>query len=467
MKRGNTIKIIFAGMSLTAFLLGGCSSGNSDGGNSKAEAEKVNVVSADEVLNGPEIEVTFWHAMGGTNGEALNKIVEEFNSKNKGHIKVMAQFQGSYDDELNKLKSAQMAGQGPNVIQVYDIGTRYMLDSGWAVPVQAFIDADKWDKQQIEPNLLAYYEIDKKLYSMPFNSSTPLLYYNKDAFKESGLDPENPPKTLEDIIAVSDKLKKKDSSGETVRYAYGMYTYGWWFEQLMAKELLPIYDNGNGRDAAPTKVVFDENGGGAKILKIWNRLIKEDVMPKYAMNSDDCTSAFANGKIAMTVGSTAGLASTLAAVGDKFELGTGYFPAVDKESKGGVSIGGASLWIMDNQDDKIERAAWEFIKFAASPEQQAFWNTKTGYFPITKGAYDQQLYKDNVAKYPQFEMAVKQLRESPAESKGGLCAIYTQARQIVETNITKMLNGEQSEEETLSAITKSINTAISDYNLAN
>ncbi len=467
MERKKAIKIILAFISSTALLLGGCSVGTDDKKTLSSETEKVNVVSADEVLNGPEIEVTFWHAMGGTNGEALNKIVEEFNSLHQGHIKITAQFQGSYDDEVNKLKSAQMAGQGPNIIQVYDIGTRYMLDSKWIVPIQNFIDADKWDKEQIEPNLLAYYEINKKLYSMPFNSSTPLLYYNKDAFKEAGLDPENPPKTLEEIIALSDKLKKKNSSGETVRYAYGMYTYGWWFEQFMAKQLLPIYDNGNGRDAAPTKVVFDENGGGAKILKMWNRLIKEDVMPKYAMNSDDCTSAFANGKIAMTVGSTAGLASTLAAVAGKFELGTGYFPAIDNDSKGGVSIGGASLWIMDNQDDKIERAAWEFIKFAVSAEQQAFWNTKTGYFPITKGAYDQQVYKDNVAKYPQFETAVNQLRESPAESKGGLCAIYTQARQIVETNITKMLNGELSEEEALKAMAKSINTAISDYNLAN
>lgn len=447
--------------------LNACASGQAAESAPGASSDSAAVATESDVLLGPEIDLTFWHAMGGANGKALETMVSDFNTQYSGKIKVKTQFQGTYDDEVNKLKSAQMANQGPNVIQVYELGTRFMMDSGWTVPVQNFIDADKWDVGQIEPNLAAYYTVDGKLNSMPFNSSTPLLYYNKTMFKEVGLDPEKPPKTFDELFAMSDKFKKTDASGKVVRYAYGMYTYGWWFDELMDKQLLPVYDNGNGRTGAPTKVVFDSNGGGAKILSVWNRLIKDGVMPSYAMNNDDASAAFVNGKLAMYVNSTAGLASMLTAVGNKFELGTGYFPSIDADSKGGVSIGGASLWIMKNDDSRVERAVWEFIKFMTSPKEQAFWNTKTGYFPITTAAYDEQVYKDNVAKHPQFKTAVEQLRDSPKESAGALCAVYTQARKIMETNVEKMLNNQQTEEQTLSEMAKSINNAISDYNASN
>lgn len=463
MKINRKLTMLTAALFTSTVILNGCSAANAT---EKKEAA-VTVASANDVMSGPEIDLTFWHAMGGANGAALTSMIDDFNAKYEGHIKVTAQFQGSYDDEVNKLKSAQMANNGPNVIQVYELGTRFMTDSGWTEPVQNFIDADKWDLKQIEPNLAAYYTVNNKLNSMPFNSSTPILYYNKDIFKEVGLDPEKPPKTLEEIIEMSPKFKKTDASGNVTRYAYGMYTYGWWVDELMDKQLLPMFDNDNGRTKAPTKVVFDQNGGVAKVLKVWNRLIKEGVMPSFAMSSDNCTSAFVNGQIAMTVGSTASLASNLTAVGSNFELGTGYFPSVDASSKGGVSIGGASLWIMKDKDPKTERAVWEFIKYMVSSEKQAFWNTKTGYFPITSAAYNEQVYKDNVAKFPQFETAVKQLRESPKESAGGLCPVYTQARQIMETNITKMLNNEQTEDQTLTEMAKAINDAINDYNLAN
>lgn len=451
-----------------AIPLGACSSGQGASSASQGTSSDSNkIASVSDVMSGPEISLTFWHAMGGSNGKALETMVSDFNKQYAGKIKVKTQFQGSYDDEVNKLKSAQMAHQGPNVIQVYELGTRFMMDSGWTVPVQDFIDADKWDVGQIEPNLAAYYTVNGKLNSMPFNSSTPLLYYNKTMFKEVGLDPESPPKTFDELFAMSEKFKKTDASGKVVRHAYGMYTYGWWFDELMDKQLLPVFDNGNGRTGAPTKVLFDTNGGGAKILKVWNRLIKEGVMPSYAMNGDDANSAFVNGKLGMYVNSTAGLASMLTAVGNKFELGTGYFPSIDADSKGGVSIGGASLWIMKNDDSRVERAVWEFTKFMTSAKEQAFWNTKTGYFPITTAAYDEQVYKDNVKKYPQFKTAVDQLRDSPKESVGALCAVYTQSRKIMETNVEKMLNNQQTEEQTLTEMAKSINNAISAYNASN
>jgi len=154
------------------------------------------------------IELTFWHAMGGKGGEAINKMVKDFNQSHP-NIKVTAQYQGTYDDALNKLKTSEQSKAGPDIMQVYDIGTKFMIDSKWVTPVQKFIDEDKFDTSKLEPNLLKYYTVDNKLYSMPFNSSTPILYYNKNAFKEAGIDPNKPPKNFNQIEEYGKKLLKK------------------------------------------------------------------------------------------------------------------------------------------------------------------------------------------------------------------------------------------------------------------
>ena len=124
--------------------------------------------------------ISFWHAMGGVNGEALDYLVNKFNEENEYGIKVDSQYQGEYDDEINKLKSAQLGNMGADLVQIYDIGTRFMIDSGWVIPMQDMIDSEGYDVSDLEPNITAYYTVDDKLYSMPFNSSTPILYYNKD-----------------------------------------------------------------------------------------------------------------------------------------------------------------------------------------------------------------------------------------------------------------------------------------------
>ena len=149
--------------------------------------------------------ISFWHSMGGVNGEALDTLVKQFNEENEYGITVDAQYQGEYDDSLNKLKSAQIGNMGADLVQVYEIGTRFMIDSGWIVPMQEMIDGDGYDLSQIEPNLAAYYTIDNELYSMPFNSSTPILYYNKDMFEKAGIT--ETPQTLEDLLDVCKKLK--------------------------------------------------------------------------------------------------------------------------------------------------------------------------------------------------------------------------------------------------------------------
>ena len=143
--------------------------GTSQSGTSQADASQTGTSQTDasQSAGAEGASITFWHSMGGVNGEALEYLVNKFNSENTMGIQVEAQYQGEYDDAINKLKSAQIGNMGADLVQIYDIGTRFMIDSGWVVPMQELIDADGWDKTQIEPNIAAYYTVGDTLYSMP------------------------------------------------------------------------------------------------------------------------------------------------------------------------------------------------------------------------------------------------------------------------------------------------------------
>ncbi|MEA5014802.1 MAG: ABC transporter substrate-binding protein [Candidatus Limiplasma sp.] len=415
------------------------------------------------------VELTFWHSMGGVNGEAITKLVDDFNAAYEGKIKVNIEYQGTYDDAINKIQAAGMSSMPCDVVQIYDIGTRFMIDSGWALPVQEMIDGEGYDISQIEPNIAAYYTIDGKLYSMPFNSSTPLLYYNKTAFEKAGLDPETPPKNFDEIIAMSEKLLIKDDSGKVVQYGFSMGNYGWFFEQWVGRMGLHYVDNNNGRGAEPaTKVVFDENGGAKAILGMWKKLMDEGIITYLGQGNNDAKAAFISGDIAITLESTAALKSLLVNVGDAFEIGTGYFPSIGAEDVGGVSIGGGSLWMLATGDDARQKASWEFVKFMIAPEQQAYWNAQTGYFPITVATHELDAFKENLAQYPQFGTAIDQLHnETSAEYVGSLLSVFPEARQLVQTYTEKLINGELDLDTTVANLAAEVNNAIEIYNLTN
>lgn len=242
-------------------------SGASQPGTSQADGSQAGTSQADgsqtdafQNAGAEGASITFWHSMGGVNGEALEYLVNKFNSENTMGIQVEAQYQGEYDDAINKLKSAQIGNMGADLVQIYDIGTRFMIDSGWVVPMQELIDADGWDKTQIEPNIAAYYTVGDTLYSMPFNSSTPLLYYNKDMFDKAGIT--QAPQSLGEIGRIAGDLVNKGGAGEPI----SLSIYGWFFEQFTCKQGQNYVNNGNGRKAAATAVEFDQNGAGAKTL---------------------------------------------------------------------------------------------------------------------------------------------------------------------------------------------------------
>lgn len=435
------------------------STGNAQGAAGTDTSAGTQALSSDVSAQGQTI--TFWHSMGGVNGEAIDYLVNKFNTENDLGIKVEAQYQGSYDDAINKLRSAQIGNMGADLVQIYDIGTRFMIDSGWVIPMQELIDGDGWDISQIEPNIAAYYTVGDTLYSMPFNSSTPILYYNKDMFEKAGIT--EVPDSLPAIAEAGDTLMQKGGAGEVISLAI----YGWFFEQFTCKQGQNYVNNGNGRQDVATAVEFDSNGAGVKTLAAWKALSEAGYAPNVGRGGDAGLADFSSGKSAMTLGSTASLKQILNDVNGKFEVGTAYFPKVSPEDQGGVSIGGGSLWALNNEDPAKEKAVWEFVKFLVSGESQAYWNAQTGYFPVTTAAHEDPVFQENIKTYPQFMTAIDQLHDSTPQSAGALLSVFPEARQIVETEIENMLNGNGSPEDSVAKIAKEINRSIEDYNLLN
>jgi sn-glycerol 3-phosphate transport system substrate-binding protein len=414
-------------------------------------------------------KVNFWHSMAGDiGGKAIPQMTNDFNAS-QNTCYVVYSYAGSYDDSLNKLKAGLQSKDTPTVIQLYDIGTRLMVDLNVANPVQEYIDAEKYDVSDLEPNVLAYYTVNGKQYSMPFNTSTPMLYFNKDMFVKAGLDPANPPKTFDEFTAAAQKLTVKNTDGTTKTYGGAFAIYGWFFEQFLAVSGGEYVNNGNGRDAAATAATFDSPEGLA-ILDWWKAMFDEGILANFGRTTVDTRNAFLAGQTAMFIDSTAVLRGMMDGAAGKFEIGTAFLPRPNEEAltKYGTIIGGGSLWIIKDRPQAEKDCAWEYIKFMASAPQQAYWQTMSGYFPIRKTAYTEKLAVDWMAKYPPFITAINQLHAAPNTrvTNGGLIGVFPEARATIETTIEDVLSGKATSKDALAAAAASITAAITEYNLS-
>ncbi len=414
-------------------------------------------------------KVNFWHSMAGDiGGKAIPQMTNDFNAS-QNTCYVVYTYQGSYDDSLNKLKAGLQSKDTPTVIQLYDIGTRLMVDLDVVTPVQEFIDAESYDVSDLEPNVLAYYTVNGKQYSMPFNTSTPMLYFNKDMFVAAGLDPENPPKTFDEFTEAARKLTVKNPDGTVKVYGGAFAIYGWFFEQFLAVSGGQYVNNGNGRDAVATEAIFN-SPEGVKILEWWKAMFDEGILANYGRTTVDTRNAFLAGQTAMFIDSTAVLRGMMDGAAGKFEIGTAFLPRPNEEAltQFGTIIGGGSLWIIKDRPDAEKKCAWEYIKFMASAPQQAYWQTMSGYFPIRKTAYEEKLSVEWTTKYPPFNTAINQLHAAPNNrvTNGGLIGVFPEARATIESAIEEVLAGKATPQEALDKAAAAVTEAITEYNLS-
>ncbi|HHT14360.1 MAG: ABC transporter substrate-binding protein [Christensenellales bacterium] len=403
--------------------------------------------------------VTFWHCFGGTIGEALQATVDAFNAS-QDEIFVDASFQGAYDDTLTKLKAAFPAGTAPDVFQMFELGTCYLAGTDYVIPFQDMLDKDPYiSLDKVEGVLRNYYTVDGKMMCIPLNPSSPVMYYNKDAFAKAGIT--EVPTTFKEIEAIAEKLTAPEGNP---KYAMGLSIYGWFFENLLAGANHYYTNNENGRAGVSTAIEYDTNGGGALVLESWKRLVDEGICFNFGVDNAGSAAAFIAGDTAITFESTAQL--TTITNGAEFEVGAAYLPSVLDESIGGVLIGGANLWLTKQDDDQKVQDAWEFIKFATSAEPAAKFSMATGYFAANTTAYEVPAYVEHLEKNPNANVALQQLHDSPLNNvtAGAFVGVMGELRQIWQSSMELYLQGAFTTEEALEDMASQSNSAIEYYN---
>ncbi|WP_404996698.1 ABC transporter substrate-binding protein [Caldifermentibacillus hisashii] len=438
------------------FLLSACAGENSASGNSSQSTENKNNEAG--AKDGKQV-VTFWHSMSGAGQETLNSIVEDFNNS-QDKVQVNAEYQGTYDESLTKFNAVAGTDSAPTMIQTFEIGTMSMINSGNIIPIQEFVDKDGYDMSGLEGNITNYYSLDGKFYSMPFNSSTPVMYYNKDAFKKAGLDPEKAPETFEEVEEASKAIVKSNPNMK----GFALQAYGWLWEQLLANQGALLLNNDNGRTDTPTKIGWTEKEGKS-IFEWVKRMVDDGTFANYGTNGDNMVAGFLAGDVAMFLQSSASARDVIDNA--PFEVGIAFLPYPEDQERQGVVIGGASLWMIDGKPKEESKAAWEFMKYLQTPEVQAKWHVGTGYFAVNPAAYEEEVVKEAWAEKPQLQVTVQQLQSTKSSyaTQGALMDMLPQGRKIMETALETIYNGGEVDQAYKTAV-QQFNDAIEQANKA-
>lgn len=393
-------------------------------------------------------EIPFWHSMEGELGEEVNALATEFN-KTHPDYKIMPVYKGNYEQSLAAGIAAFRSGNAPAILQVYEVGTATMMASKAIKPVyEVFQDAGiAFDESQFVPTVSGYYSDAKTghLLSQPFNSSTPVLYYNKEAFKKAGLNPDEPPKTWQDMAAYTAKLRE---SGMKCGYASGWQ--GWiQIENFSAWHGKPIASKNNGFDGVDAVLEFNQPTQVKHIALLQEMNKKGDF--SYLGRKDESTEKFYNGDCAIITASSGSLANIRKHA--KFDFGVGMMP-YDAEVEGAPQnaiIGGASLWVMAGKDPATYKGVAEFMQFLAKPENAAQWHQKTGYLPITTAAYNLSRESGYYDKNPGADIATRQMLNKPplAYTKGLRLGNMPQIRTIVDEELESVWSGKKTPQQAL------------------
>ncbi|WP_043615768.1 sn-glycerol-3-phosphate ABC transporter substrate-binding protein UgpB [Chromobacterium violaceum] len=387
-------------------------------------------------------EIQFWHSMEGSLGDRVNAIAAQFNASQKDY-KVVPVYKGQYDESLAAAIAAYRSGNAPAVVQVFEVGTATMIQAKKAVkPVyQVMADAgEKLDEKAFIPAVASYYSDAKTghLLSLPFNSSTPVLYYNKDAFKKAGL-PDAPPKTWPELAAAAAKLK---ASGMRCGYSTGWQ--GWvQLENYSAWHSLPFASKDNGFGGADAVLQF--NGPNqVKHIEFLAKMAKDGTF-SYAGRKDEATLKFYSGECGIMTGSSGSLANIRKNA--KFSFGMGMMPydPVVKGAPQNALIGGASLWVMAGKSPAEYKGVARFFKMLASPEVMAKWHQDTGYLPVVTAAYDLSRKQGFYDKNPGADIATRQMQNKPPKSytRGLRLGYMPQIRTVMDEELEDVWTGKK------------------------
>jgi sn-glycerol 3-phosphate transport system substrate-binding protein len=412
-----------------------------------------------------QTEIQWWHSMGGALGEWVNDLAKEFNASQKDY-KVVPTFKGSYDESMTAAIAAFRAGNAPHILQVFEVGTATMMASkGAIVPVGEVMSKAglKFDPSVYVPAVAGYYTAPNgQMLSFPFNSSTPVFHYNKDAFKAAGLDPEKPPTTWPEVALAAAKLK---ASGHKCPFTTAWISWTQ-LESFSAWHNVLYATKNNGFGGTDTRLVFNSPLHVRHIENLANMAKSGLFVYKGRNNAADAT--FVSGECAMVTGSSALSGSVKR--NSKFSAGIGtlpYYPDVPGAPQNTV-IGGASLWVMSGKKPEEYKGIGQFFNFLSQPEVAAKSHQRTGYLPVTKASFDltekSGFYKQN----PGYDVSVNQMvRKTTDKSRGVRLGNFVQIRTIIDEELEGVWRGAKQPKEALDAAVQRGNEQLERFQKAN
>ncbi len=396
-----------------------------------------------------QTEIQWWHAMTGANNKLIVQLADDFNATQKDY-KVVPSYRGGYADTLNAGIAAFRAGQAPHILQVFEVGTATMMAATGAVkPVHVLMKeaGETFDPGVYLPTVTGYYSTTKgEMLSFPFNSSSTVMWYNKDAFKKAGLDPEKPPKTWPEVFEAAKKLK---ASGHP-NCGFGNAWVTWVnLEQLSAWHDVPLATKANGMDGFDTVLTFNT----PLHLKHLQNLVdlQKDKTYDYSGRTNTGEGRFTSGECPIFLTSSAFFGNVRANA--KFDFGNApmpYYPEVKGAPQNSI-IGGASMWVMGGKTPNEYKGVARFFTFLSDTDRQIEIHKLSGYLPITKAAYAKAKESGYYKQFPYLETPLLELtNKAPTENSRGLrLGNMVQLREVWAEEFEAALSGKKTAKQAL------------------
>lgn len=388
-----------------------------------------------------QTEIQFWHAMGGALGEKVEEIAAGFNESQDQYV-VVPTYRGNYTENMTAAIAAFRSGEQPHIVQVFEVGTATMMAAEGAVkPVYEVMgEADiEWNSDAYLPAVRSYYSTPEgQLLSLPFNSSSPVMWYNKDLLDEAGAEV---PTTWDEVFELADALQ---ANGHECAISFGWQSWTM-VENYLAWHNQPIGTKENGFAGFDTELTFDESEDLTALLQ---RIAdsQEKGTFKYGGRRGESLPLFISGECALWINSSAYYADMVEQA--DFEFGQAMLPlnTAAAEAPQNSIIGGATLWVLEGHDDAEYQGVAEFFNYMSRPEVQADWHQSTGYVPITTAAYELSQEQGFYEKNPGTDTAIKQLSlNEPTQNSAGLrFGNYVQIRDITNEELENLWSGNKS-----------------------
>ena len=412
-----------------------------------------------------QTEIQWWHSMNATNNDWVNDLAKDFNASQKDY-KIVPTYKGQYDESMTAAIAAFRAGNAPHILQVFEVGTATMMASKKAImPVgQMMKDAgEKFDPAVYIPAVASYYTAaNGQMMSFPFNSSTTVFYYNKDAFKAAGLDPEKAPATWPEVALAAAKLK---ASGH--KCPLSIAWQGWTqLESFSTWHNVEFATKANGLGGMDARMKINSPLHVRHIENLGN-MAKQGLFV-YKGRSNIPEASFVSGECAMMTTSSGFYGNVKKNA--KFAFGLAplpYYPDVPGAPQNTV-IGGASLWVLGGTKADEYKGVAKFFTYLSSPEVQSASHKRTGYLPVTTASFalteKSGFYKEN----PGTDVAPNQMiRKTTTNSRGIRLGNYLQVRAIEDEELEQVWNGKKSAKEALDTIVQRGNEQLERFEKAN